>query len=92
VGDPALYPTYGTPQLKWQLKSSADWTSGFYPGCLWYACEISRDRRFEGWARQWTPRSSKEKLNPDTHDLGFFVSWAPSGMGSGGAMDTDYDR
>ena len=71
VGDPALYPTYGTPQLRWQLKSSADWTSGFYPGCLWYACELSRDPRFAGWARQWTAGIEKEKINPDTHDLGF---------------------
>jgi unsaturated chondroitin disaccharide hydrolase len=71
VGDPALYPTYGTPQLRWQLKSSADWTSGFYPGCLWYAYEFSRDPRFAGWARQWTAGIEKEKANPDTHDLGF---------------------
>jgi unsaturated chondroitin disaccharide hydrolase len=71
VGDPALYPTYGTPQLHWQLKSSGDWTSGFYPGCLWYAYEISRDPRFAGWARQWTAGIEKEKANPDTHDLGF---------------------
>jgi unsaturated chondroitin disaccharide hydrolase len=71
VGDPDLYPTYGTPQLRWQLKSSADWTSGFYPGCLWYAYELSRDPRFAGWARQWTAGIEKEKTNPDTHDLGF---------------------
>ena len=51
VGDSALYPTYGTPQRKWQLKASADWTSGFYPGCLWYAFELSRDPRFEQWAQ-----------------------------------------
>jgi unsaturated chondroitin disaccharide hydrolase len=70
VGGPTLYPTYGTPQLKWQLKSSADWTSGFYPGCLWYAWELSGDRRFEGWARQWTAAIEHEKLNPDSHDLG----------------------
>jgi unsaturated chondroitin disaccharide hydrolase len=91
VGDPALYPTYGTPQLKWQLKSSADWTSGFYPGCLWYACEISRDRRFEGWARQWTAAIEQEKLNPDTHDLGFrFMCSFGNGLRLG--RGPDYDR
>jgi unsaturated chondroitin disaccharide hydrolase len=91
VGDPALYPTYGTPQLKWQLKSSADWTSGFYPGCLWYACEISRDRRFEGWARQWTTAIEQEKLNPDTHDLGFrFMGSFGNGLRRG--HGPDYDR
>ncbi len=91
VGDPTLYPTYGTPLLKWQLKSSADWTSGFYPGCLWYACEISRDRRFEGWARQWTAAIEQEKLNPDTHDLGFrFMCSFGNGIRLG--QGPEYDR
>ena len=71
VGGPALYPTYGTPQLRWQLKPASDWTSGFYPGCLWRAYEISRDPRFAGWAREWTAGIEGEKLNTDTHDLGF---------------------
>jgi unsaturated chondroitin disaccharide hydrolase len=71
VGDPARYPTYGTKQLRWQLQSSADWTSGFYPGCLWYAFALSRDPRFEQWARAWTAPIEREKGNRDTHDLGF---------------------
>jgi unsaturated chondroitin disaccharide hydrolase len=81
VGDSALYPTYGTPQRKWQLKASADWTSGFYPGCLWYAFELSRDPRFEQWAQAWTAPIEKEKLNADTHDLGFrFMSSFGNGL------------
>jgi hypothetical protein len=71
VADTTLFPTYATKELKWKLKSSADWTSGFYPGCLWYAYELSGDPRFEKWARQWTASCEKEKLNTDTHDLGF---------------------
>ena len=71
VRDTTLYPTYGTPQLKWKLNKSDEWTSGFYPGCLWYAYEISNDARFERWARQWTAPLEHEKLNTQTHDLGF---------------------
>ncbi len=71
VSDTALFPTYGTPQLGWKLKKSDDWTSGFYPGCLWYAYEFSGDPRFERWARQWTDSVEREKSNPETHDLGF---------------------
>jgi unsaturated chondroitin disaccharide hydrolase len=71
VRDAALYPTYGTPQLRWKLRKSDDWTSGFYPGCLWYAYEISSNPRFEQWARQWTASLEREKVNPQTHDLGF---------------------
>jgi unsaturated chondroitin disaccharide hydrolase len=93
VGDPNLYPTYGTPQLKWQLKSSAEWTSGFYPGCLWLAYEISQDRRFEQWARRWTAGIEKEKTNPETHDLGFrFMCTFGNGLRWGGGPESDRYR
>jgi unsaturated chondroitin disaccharide hydrolase len=71
VGDTTLYPTHGTSELRWKLRGADDWTSGFYPGCLWYAFEISKDPRFERWARQWTAALEPEKLNTETHDLGF---------------------
>jgi unsaturated chondroitin disaccharide hydrolase len=71
VRDTTSFPTYGTKQLKWQLKNSDDWTSGFNPGCLWYAYELSNDKRFQRWARQWTASLEQEKTNPGTHDLGF---------------------
>lgn len=71
ICDTLLYPTYGTPDLAWQVKSSKDWTSGFWPGCLWYAYEMSGRPEFETWAKAWTAGIEKEKFNPDTHDLGF---------------------
>lgn len=71
VGDTALFPTYATKELKWKLKSSGDWTSGFYPGTLWYAYELSGENDFKKWAEMWTTGIGKEKLNTDTHDLGF---------------------
>ena len=46
VKDSSLYPTYATKDLKWKLKKSSDWTSGFYPGCLWQAYELSNEQRF----------------------------------------------
>jgi unsaturated chondroitin disaccharide hydrolase len=71
VRDTTLFPAYGTKELKWQLKGRDDWTSGFYPGCLWYAYELSGDQRFELRARQWTASLEPEDVNPETHDLGF---------------------
>ncbi len=71
VGSDTLYPTYGTKDLKWQLKGSGDWTSGFYPGCLWYAYQLSNDSLFNTWTQEWTAPIEHEKYNPDTHDLGF---------------------
>ena len=71
VKDRSLYPTYATKDLKWKLKSSDDWTSGFYPGCLWYAYELSKDIKFKSWAEEWTAGIERQKYNTKTHDLGF---------------------
>jgi hypothetical protein len=71
VKDTLLFPTYGTKDLKWQLKPADDWTAGFYPGCLWYAYELSSNDHFKYWAKKWTSSLEKEKDNPNTHDLGF---------------------
>ena len=72
IKDTSRYPTYATrDDLKWRTSSSRNWVSGFWPGCLWYASVLERDSRFEEWARSWTVGIEKEKLNPDTHDLGF---------------------
>jgi unsaturated chondroitin disaccharide hydrolase len=92
VSDTTLFPTYGTKELKWQLKKSDDWTSGFYPGCLWYAYELSGDQRFERWAEQWTNSLEREDTNPDTHDLGFkFVCSYGNGLRlEKGAADDSY--
>ncbi|ACB73606.1 glycoside hydrolase family 88 protein [Opitutus terrae] len=71
VGTAERYPTYATQEQKWKLEGSSDWTSGFYPGCLWLAFDLSGDARFERWAQQWTAPIEHEKNNRDTHDLGF---------------------
>lgn len=71
VNDRNKYPSYGTKAFQWQLQTSADWTSGFYPGTLWLAYELSSDAKFKQWAIDWTAGIEKEKNNTHTHDLGF---------------------
>ena len=72
VQDTLAYPTYAKrDNLKWRLKSSRNWVSGFWPGCLWYASAMSKDTRFEQWAKSWTAGIEKEKYNTGSHDLGF---------------------
>ena len=88
VASDTLYPTYGTKDLKWQLKDSDDWTSGFYPGCLWYAYKLSKDSRFNKWAQEWTAPIEHEKYNSDTHDLGFrFMCSFGNGLRFGKGID-----
>ncbi len=71
VATPSLYPTYATKDLKWKLEGSSNWVSGFYPGSLWKAYELSNDEKFKKWAEEWTAGIEDQKYNSKTHDLGF---------------------
>jgi unsaturated chondroitin disaccharide hydrolase len=58
---------------KWGLVGSGDWTSGFYPGCLWLAYEKSGDTAFRNAAQRWTAALESQKNNTGTHDVGFMI-------------------
>lgn len=53
---------------------SGDWTSGFFPGCLWYMYELTKKSEWINAARKWTAGLEKEKNNTRTHDLGFMLN------------------
>jgi unsaturated chondroitin disaccharide hydrolase len=56
------------------IASPSDWwTSGFFPGSLWYLYEYSQDEKIKEAAIQMTSRVEKEKNNTGTHDLGFML-------------------
>ena len=52
---------------------SKSWTSGFYPGMLWQLYEFSKDQNLKQAAMKWSSFVEKEKLDTDTHDLGFKI-------------------
>lgn len=56
-----------------KLVPSKDWTSGFFPGELWYMYEYTRDSKWEEAARKHTDPLEREKTNGGTHDMGFKV-------------------
>jgi unsaturated chondroitin disaccharide hydrolase len=56
-----------------KLVASRDWTSGFFPGVLWYLNEYTGDKEWETQARRFTKEIEKEKTNGTTHDMGFKV-------------------
>lgn len=61
-------------QSTWDYAGVEDWTSGFWPGALWYLYEASGDERWEKEARKFT--SYLEPLaygEPLDHDLGFQI-------------------
>jgi unsaturated chondroitin disaccharide hydrolase len=56
-----------------KLVASKDWTSGFFPGELWYLFELTKDNKWKEEAIKFTAPIEKEKLNATTHDMGFKV-------------------
>ena len=62
-----------TPEGKLILVPSKDWTSGFFPGVLWFLYEFTGDKKWEEQARSFTSKIENEKLNGGTHDMGFKI-------------------
>lgn len=58
---------------KLKLVPSWDWTSGFFPGILWYLYELSGHDSWKEQAKKYTTPLEKEKTNAGTHDMGFKV-------------------
>ena len=55
------------------LVKPAGWTSGFFPGSLWYIYEYSGDERFRELAEKYTAYLSDQQFNRGTHDVGFMM-------------------
>ncbi len=55
------------------VSNSDWWTSGFFPGSLWYLYEYSKNEKIKDAAIQMTSRVENEKNNRGTHDLGFML-------------------
>lgn len=50
------------------------WTSGFFPGTLWYLYEYSNDPEVLAAAEQMSDRVSAEQFTTDNHDVGFLIN------------------
>lgn len=70
---------------------SRDWTSGFYPGILWYMYEYTNDKNVLTAAQTWTQAMEKEQFNTTTHDLGFML-YCSYGNGLRLTKDKSYEK
>lgn len=52
---------------------SRDWTSGFFPGSLWFLFEVTGDRKWRDEAERFTTLLETQQFNTKTHDLGFML-------------------
>lgn len=50
-----------------------DWTSGFFPGSLWYLYELTGEEHWKSEAEKWTVSLEPLKTFTGHHDLGFMM-------------------
>jgi hypothetical protein len=57
-----------------------DWTSGFYPGTMWYMYELTGDSVWKSFAKKYTEAIDSVKYLSWHHDVGFMIQ---SSFGNG---------
>jgi hypothetical protein len=57
-----------------KLVEAKDWTSGFFPGSLWYLYEYTEDAKWKVAAQNYTQRLESVKNYRGTHDVGFMLN------------------
>lgn len=70
-----LWPNPPAEQMgKRHLCDIYDWTSGFFPGSLWYLYELTGDEELKEQAVKYTNMLNPVRYFKDTHDLGFMIN------------------
>lgn len=73
VPEPVAYPRTTGKDGKLKATKLNDWTEGFYPGCLWYVYEFSKDDFWKENAIKWTEALEPMKKTTHHHDVGFLM-------------------
>lgn len=55
------------------ISKITDWTVGFYPGSLWLLYDLTKDSKWEVYARAWTSRLEELRHFTGHHDVGFMI-------------------
>jgi unsaturated chondroitin disaccharide hydrolase len=57
----------------WELTESSTWTSGFFPGCLWYGYKLHPRKKLLENAKKFTEGLEDQQFNTGHHDIGFMI-------------------
>ncbi len=71
--DPMAFPRTTDSAGKLVTTDMYDWTPGFFPGCLWYDYEFTKDPSLKKAATEWTEKLEPLKTFTQHHDLGFMM-------------------
>ncbi|OIN57373.1 glycoside hydrolase family 88 protein [Arsenicibacter rosenii] len=67
------FPRSSKPDGSLRSTNMYDWTSGFFPGTLWYTYEATKDENLKKAAIEWTEKLEPLKTFTEHHDLGFMM-------------------
>lgn len=71
----SLHPNPSAQQLQQKyLCGIEDWTSGFFPGSLWYTYEMTGNEELKAYAIQYTNMLNSVRSLKNTHDVGFMIN------------------
>lgn len=70
---PDLLPRTLNAEGELVTANSRWWTSGFFPGTLWYLYEYSQDPKMLEAAQNMSARVEREKFTTNNHDVGFMI-------------------
>jgi rhamnogalacturonyl hydrolase YesR len=70
---PELLPRTLDAEGKLVTSKASWWTSGFFPGSLWYLYEYSNDPKVKDSAIEMSDRVEGEKYTTNNHDVGFMI-------------------
>ena len=70
---PGKNPRSTNPNGTVRLANYRDWTTGFFPGSLWYGYELTGDKELAAQAKRFTLALDSARYIKDTHDLGFML-------------------
>ncbi|SFC95114.1 glycoside hydrolase family 88 protein [Flavobacterium phragmitis] len=70
---PGKNPRSVYPNGTVRLAGLTDWTTGFFPGSLWYGYELTGDKKLAEDAKKFTLALDSIRNIKNTHDVGFML-------------------
>ncbi|MDA3812409.1 MAG: glycoside hydrolase family 88 protein [Spirochaetaceae bacterium] len=71
MGDTIKNPRSSEADGSVRYVESKDWTSGFFPGCLWFQYEFTEDTFWKEMAEKYSSLLEGEQFDNSNHDVGF---------------------
>lgn len=91
VNDPTQFPKTLSNDGELSTTGIYGWTSGFFPGSLWYLYELTGDSKWEKEAIKWTEALEPVQFYTEDHDVGFMINCS-YGNGLKLADKTEYEE